>query len=71
MKAVGIDTASIDRGKSADFQTHRILLAANIYGLENLDGLDRLPPTGATLIALPMKITNGTGGPARVVALLP
>jgi kynurenine formamidase len=67
----GIDTASLDHGPSTDFQTHRILNAAGIYGLENLTGLDRLPPKGATVIALPMKIRSGTGGPVRVVAILP
>ena len=68
---VGIDTASIDPGNSKDFKAHRILSAANVYNLENLAGVDRLPPKGATLIALPMKIGGGTGGPARVIAILP
>lgn len=68
---VGIDTASLDHGPSADFQTHRILNGAGIYGLENVATLDRLPPTGATIIALPMKIRNGTGGPVRIIAILP
>jgi kynurenine formamidase len=68
---VGIDTASLDHGPSTDFQTHRILGRAGIYGLENLEPLDRLPPKGATIIALPMKIRNGTGGPVRVIAVLP
>jgi kynurenine formamidase len=68
---VGIDTASIDYGRSADFMAHRVLTAANIYALENLDGLSRLPESGATLLALPMKIAGGTGGPVRVVAVLP
>lgn len=68
---VGIDTASIDYGQSQEFIAHRILNQRNIYGLENLANLDRLPETGATLIALPMKIKGGTGGPARVIAILP
>ncbi len=50
---------------------HRILNRASIYGLENVANLDKLPPTGATPIALPMKIKGGTGGPVRIVALLP
>ena len=69
--AVGIDTASLDHGQSKDFIVHRILSAANVPGLENVANLERLPPTGATVIALPMKIRGGTGGPARVVAILP
>lgn len=68
---VGIDTASLDYGLSTDFQAHRILNGAGIYGLENVASLDRLPPTGATVIALPMKIRNGTGGPVRIIAILP
>jgi kynurenine formamidase len=69
--AVGIDTASIDYGPSKDFMTHRILNGAGIYGLENVANLEQVPLTGATLIALPMKIKGGTGGPVRIVALLP
>lgn len=68
---VGIDTASLDHGPSTEFHTHRVLNGAGIYGLENVANLDRLPPAGATLLALPMKIRNGTGGPVRVIALLP
>jgi kynurenine formamidase len=69
--AVGLDTPSLDHGPSKEFMTHRILLGANIYGLENVANLDKLPATGATLIALPMKIKGGTGGPTRIIAILP
>ena len=68
---LGIDTASIDYGASADFPVHRIVAAQNIAGLENLNDLERLPPTGFIVVALPMKIEGGSGGPVRVVALLP
>ncbi len=68
---LGIDTASIDYGKSTDFPVHRVAAARNVAGLENLANLDTLPPTGTTLIALPMKIEGGSGGPVRVVALVP
>lgn len=68
---VGIDTASIDHGPSKDFKTHQVLYGAGLYGLENLANLEKLPATGATVIALPMKIKGGSGAPARVVALLP
>jgi len=68
---VGIDTASTDYGPSTRFETHQILSEANIYGLENVAYLEKLPATGATLIAAPMKIENGTGGPVRILALLP
>ena len=71
IRAVGIDTASIDRGQSKDFLVHRTLYAAGIYGLENVADLSKLPATGATLISLPMKIAGGTGAPVRIIALLP
>jgi kynurenine formamidase len=68
--ALGIDTASIDYGRSADFRVHRIAAARNVPGLENLTNLDQLPARGATVVALPMKIEGGSGGPLRAVALL-
>lgn len=69
--AIGIDVASIDYGQSKDFQVHRIAAAHDVVGFENLRGLDSLPPTGALLIALPMKIEGGSGGPLRAIALVP
>jgi kynurenine formamidase len=69
--AVGIDTASIDPGVSRDFQTHQILLGAQIPGLENVANLDAVPPRGALVFALPMKIGGGSGAPCRIVALVP
>ena len=68
---LGVDTASIDYGRSADFIVHRIAAARNVSGLENLTGLDQLPPAKFVVMALPMKIQGGSGGPARVVALVP
>lgn len=68
---LGIDTASIDYGPSTDFVVHQVAMGANVAGLENLTNLDRVPATGAWVVALPMKITGGSGGPARIVALLP
>ena len=67
--ALGVDTASIDHGPSANFIVHRIAAAANVVGLENLTNLDRLPSTGTWVVALPMNIAEGSGGPVRVVAL--
>lgn len=69
--AIGVDTASIDYGPSTDFIVHRVALGANVPGLENLANLERLPERGAWLMALPMKIAKGSGGPVRVVALVP
>jgi len=68
---IGVDTASIDYGHSQDFIVHRVVTAHNVPGLENLMSLDRLPATGALLIALPMKIEGGSGGPVRAIALVP
>jgi kynurenine formamidase len=68
---LGVDTASIDYGRSTDFLVHRIAAARNVPGFENLTNLEQLPPRGATAIALPMKIEGGSGGPLRIVALVP
>ena len=70
IKAVGLDTPSIDYGQSSLFESHRILYKENILGFENLANLDKLPAKGAWIIALPMKIKGGSGGPLRVIALL-
>lgn len=69
--ALGADVASIDYGRSQDFPVHQVAAAAGVPGLENLTGLEALPATGATVIALPVKIAGGSGGPVRVVALIP
>lgn len=68
VRAVGIDTPSIDYGQSTSFLTHRILFEANIPAFENVANLDRLPTTGSFVVALPMKIKGGSGGPLRIVA---
>lgn len=71
IRGVGIDTASIDPGQSRDFLAHQILSKANRYALENVASLDKLPPRGATVYALPVKIKGGTGAPVRIIALIP
>ncbi len=71
IKAIGVDTPSIDYGPSQDFIVHRVINGANKPGFENLANLDKLPPRGATLIALPMPIAGGSGGPVRAIAVLP
>jgi kynurenine formamidase len=68
--ALGVDTASIDYGPSADFPVHRLASAHNIPGLENLSSLERLPPKVALVIALPIKIEGGSGAPIRAIALV-
>ena len=68
--AIGLDTPSIDYGQSADFLSHRVLFAKNIPAFENVAQLERLPVTGFHVIALPMKIKGGSGGPLRIVAVV-
>lgn len=70
IKAIGLDTASIDYGQSTTFDSHRVLFAHNIPAFENLANLDQLPARGFSVIALPMKIKGGSGGPLRIVAAI-
>ncbi len=71
VKAVGIDTPSIDHGASRDFPVHQVLGEANVPIFENVAALERVPSNGATIFALPMKIKGGSGAPLRIFALLP
>ncbi|MGW8268435.1 MAG: cyclase family protein [Longimicrobiales bacterium] len=69
--SLGIDTPSIDYGQSATFETHQILYGRNLAGFENVANLEALPEWGAYVVALPMKIQGGSGGPLRIVAFIP
>lgn len=71
VKAIGLDTASIDYGASTTFESHRVLFERDIPAFENLTGLDRLPPRGAFIVALPMKIGGGSGAPLRAIGIVP
>ena len=71
VKAVGIDTPSIDHGPSKDFPVHQVFGAANVPIFENVAELDRVPAKGATIFSLPMKIKGGSGAPLRIFGLLP
>jgi kynurenine formamidase len=71
VKAVGIDTASIDYGQSTLYEVHRTLFERNIPAFENLTALERLPLRGAFVVALPMKIGGGSGAPLRALAIVP
>lgn len=71
VKALGIDTPSLDYGQSTLFETHVTLFTENIPGFENVANLDQLPLSGFSVFALPMKIEGGSGGPLRIVAVLP
>jgi kynurenine formamidase len=71
VKAVGLDTASIDFGQSTKYEAHRVLYERDVPAFENLTNLDRLPPRGTLIVALPMKIKGGTGAPLRAMAIVP
>jgi kynurenine formamidase len=71
IRAVGLDTASIDYGQSKLFESHRVLGAAGVPVFENLASLRRLPSENFLVIALPMKIEGGSGGPLRAMAIVP
>jgi len=71
VKAVGVDTPSIDPGPSKDFLAHQVLGAANVPIFENVAAVDRVPNKGSTVFAIPMKIKGGSGAPLRIFAVLP
>lgn len=70
IKAIGLDTQSIDYGKSEFFETHRLLCEQDIPFFENVANLDQLPSTGAIVLGFPMKIKGGSGAPLRLVAII-
>lgn len=70
IKAIGLDTASIDYGQSTEFRSHVALMTNNVPAFENLADLDKLPAKGFQIIALPMKIKGGSGAPLRVIAIV-
>lgn len=71
IKAIGIDTPSIDYGQSTHFESHVTLFESNIPAFENVARLGDLPTKDFIVIALPMKIKGGSGGPLRIVAIVP
>tara|TARA_R110002072_G_scaffold303121_1_gene494507 strand:- start:25233 stop:26042 length:810 start_codon:yes stop_codon:yes gene_type:complete len=70
-KGLGIDNLSIDSGISKDFAVHHIVNKAGRYGLENVAALEKLPARGFFLIVAPIRIEAGSGGPTRILAVLP
>jgi kynurenine formamidase len=71
VSGIGIDTMNVDYGASQDFAVHTISHGAGLYHLENLANLSALPESGAFLVVAPIKLAGGSGGPARVFAILP
>jgi kynurenine formamidase len=72
---VGVETVGTDAGQAGTFEPmfpcHTLMHGSNKFGLASLTNLDQLPPTGAVVIAPPLKIVNGSGSPLRVLALVP
>jgi len=68
--ALGIDTLSIDPGASKTFPVHQFTAKESVYQLENVANLGLVPATGATVVVASIKLENGSGGPARVLALV-
>jgi kynurenine formamidase len=71
ISGIGIDTLSIDVGNVTKLEAHHIILGNDKYQIENLTNLDKLPPKGAIIFVMPIKIKNGAEAPARVFALIP
>ena len=72
---VGVETIGTDAGQAGTFTppfpNHATMHGAGKFGLASLCNLDQLPPTGAVVIAAPLKIVNGSGSPLRVIAITP
>ncbi len=71
----GVETVGTDAGAAGGFEppfpAHHFLLGAGVYGLTQLANLGELPPTGALLVVAPLKLVDGTGSPARALAIVP
>ena len=70
VKAIAVDTLSLDFGQSPDFIVHNTWLPSGRYGIEGIANLDKVPAVGATIVVGAPKVRGGTGGPARVLALV-
>ena len=66
---LGIDTMSVDIGATETYPVHVFTSRENVYHLENVANLALVPAAGATVVVAPIKLENGSGGPARVLAL--
>ncbi len=71
IKAIGLDTPSMDNRLSGHIKTHRTVFRFNIPGFANITNLDSLPATGTIVFALPMKIKGVGGAPLRIIAFVP
>jgi kynurenine formamidase len=69
--AIGIDTPSIDYGPATQFEAHHASMSLNVYHIENMTRVKDLPASGFQIVVAPINIGGGSGGPARVFAILP
>jgi kynurenine formamidase len=67
---LAVDTMSLDPGVSKDFKTHKLWLPSGRWGIENIAGLDQVPPTGATLVVGLPKVKGASAAPSRILALV-
>jgi kynurenine formamidase len=74
IRGIGVETVGTDAGTAHSFEPafpcHNFVLGAGKYGLTQLNNLAKLPPTGAVLVVMPLKLVNGSGSPCRAVALV-
>ena len=69
-QSMAVDTLSLDHGPSGDFATHYEWLPSGRFGIENIANLDKVPASGATIVVGAPKHRGGTGGPARIFAMV-
>jgi len=67
---LAVDTLSLDHGPSKDFKVHYAWLPSGRWGLENVANLEKVPPSGATVVVGLAKVEGATGGPVRLLALV-
>ncbi|KAH9489814.1 hypothetical protein Btru_036392 [Bulinus truncatus] len=66
---IGVDTPSVDYAKTVKYDVHQIMCTASKMGLENVNNLGLVPPSGSFIVALPVKLFNGSGSPVRIIAM--
>lgn len=71
VKCLGIDTLSLDPGNSKTYPVHTLTLSRGLFLIENLCNLDQLPAHGAVIFCGPLRLKDGTGSPARILAIVP
>jgi kynurenine formamidase len=68
--ALGIDTLSVDPGTSEDYAVHRYCSQRSVYHVENVANLAEVPADGSLVVIAPLKLKDGSGAPARILALI-